>query len=129
MGEGNDLIQIGQLYQSRRTPDLAGVGPQDVFATIQTTQGWLSNGVSKPMTVNGGSGDKTFIVFHNLDTLQLNGYAGNNTFIIQAFALAGSQEDHRALTELTSGAGTNLIDHPAPPPRTTHARTAYRTAV
>src|SRR5258708_20419214 len=63
------------------------------------------------MTVNGGSGDKTFIVFHNLDTLQLNGYAGNNTFIIQAFALAGSQEDHRALTDLTGGAGTNLIEY------------------
>ncbi len=129
MGEGNDLIQIGQLYKSRRTPDLAGVAPQDVFATIDTTQGWLSNGVSSPMTVNGGSGDKTFIVFHNLDTLQLNGYAGTNTFIIQAFALTGSQEDHRALTDLTGGAGQNLIEYAVDAPVNIDGGSGYSTVV
>ena len=68
--EGNDFFQIGQLFRSRRTPALAGVAPEDVFATIETTQGWLSNGISKPMTINGGVGNDNFIVFHNLDTLE-----------------------------------------------------------
>src|SRR5205823_2868417 len=45
--EGNDFFQIGQLYKSRRTPQLAGIAPDDVYATIDTTQGWLSNGISK----------------------------------------------------------------------------------
>src|SRR6185312_14166758 len=110
-GQGNDAFQIGQLYKSRRTPDLAGIRPEDVFATIDTTQGWLSNGISKPMTINGGIGDDNFIVFHNLDTLNLNGEAGNDSFLVQAFALAGSQEDHRALTDLSGGAGADLIQY------------------
>jgi Ca2+-binding RTX toxin-like protein len=110
-GEGKDFFQIGQLYKSRRTPALAGVAPQDVFATIDTTQGWLSNGISKPMTINGDVGDDNFIVFHNLDTLNLYGDAGNDTFLVQAFALAGSQEDHRSLTDLSGGAGADLIQY------------------
>src|SRR5262249_7142510 len=49
--EGSDFFQVGQLYQSRRTPALADVAHEDVFATIDTTQGWLSNGISFPMTI------------------------------------------------------------------------------
>ncbi|HET7129920.1 MAG TPA: hypothetical protein VFJ93_12675, partial [Gaiellaceae bacterium] len=109
--EGNDFFQIGQLYRSRRTPALAGVAPEDVFATIETTLGWLSNGISKPMTINGGVGNDNFIVFHNLDTLSLFGDAGNDSFLVQAFALAGSQEDHRALTDLSGGGGADLIKY------------------
>ena len=109
--EGSDFFQIGQLYKSRRTPLLAGVAAEDVYATIDTTQGWLSNGISKPMTINGGIGDDNFIVFHNLDTLDLNGDDGNDTFLVQAFALAGSQEDHRKLTDLSGGAGADLIQY------------------
>ena len=110
-GDGPDQFQIGQLYQSRRTPALAGVMPGDVFATIETTQGWLSNGISNPMTINGGKGDDNFIVFHNLAQLNLNGDDGNDTFLVQAFALAGSQDDFRALTDLSGGAGADLIQY------------------
>ena len=109
--QGNDFFQIGQLFRSRRTPALAGVAPEDVFATIETTKGWLSNGISKPMTINGGVGNDNFIVFHNLDTLSLFGDAGNDNFLVQAFALAGSQEDHRALTDLSGGGGADLIQY------------------
>ena len=109
--EGNDLAQVGQLYQSRRTPALAGVAHEDVFATIDTTQGWLSNGISFPMTINGGIGDDNFYVFHNLAILDLNGDDGNDTFLVQAFALAGSQEDHRQLTDLSGGAGADKIQY------------------
>ena len=63
------------------------------------------------MTINGGVGNDHFIVFHNLDTLSLFGDAGNDTFLVQAFALAGSQEDHRALTDLSGGGGADLIQY------------------
>ncbi len=110
-GAGNDFFQVGQLYQSRRTPELANVLAQDVFATIETTKGWLSNGISNPMTINGGSGEDLFIVFHNLAVLTLNGGDDNDTFLIQAFALAGSQEDTRELTDLSGDAGADLIQY------------------
>jgi len=49
-GSGNNFFQIGQLYQSRRTPQLANVAAADLFATLETTRGWLSKGVSSTRT-------------------------------------------------------------------------------
>ena len=43
--------------------------------------------------------------------LTLNGGDDNDTFIIQAFALIGSQEDERALTDLSGDAGADLIQY------------------
>ena len=110
-GDGPDFFQVGQLYHSRRTPRLAGVAAEDVFATIETTKGWLSNGITNPMTIFGGEGNDTFIVFHNLAVLGLNGEGGDDTFLVQAFALAGSQDDFRAVTDLSGGAGADLIQY------------------
>ena len=61
--------------------------PDDLFVTIDTTKGWLSNGIWMPMTINGGVGDDNFVVFHNIAKLDLNGDEGDDTFIVQAFAL------------------------------------------
>src|SRR5262249_13035539 len=108
-GAGDDFFQIGQLYQTRRTAQLAGVGDGDAFATIQTTKGWLSNGVSFQLTVNGGDDNDTFIGFHNLAVVNLNGDDGDDTFIVQAFALVGSQDNQRAMTDVSGGAGADLI--------------------
>ena len=110
-GDGNDFFQVGQLYRSRRTPELSNVLPEDTFATIETTKGWLSNGISNPMTIYGQGGEDLFIVFHNLAVLTLNGGDDDDTFIIQAFALAGSQEDKRELTDLSGDAGADLIQY------------------
>ena len=99
------LLPVRPALQSRRTPALAGVAPEDVFATIETTQGWLCNGVSKPMTINGGVGDDIFIVFHNLASSTSTATTATTRSLVQAFALAGSQDDHRALTDLSGGAG------------------------
>ena len=41
----------------------------------------------------------------------LNGDNGDDTFLVQAFALAGSQDDFRALTDLSGGAGADLIQY------------------
>ena len=45
------------------------------------------------MHVHVGLGDDEFIVFHNLASLILNGDAGDDIILVQAFALVGSQED------------------------------------
>ena len=69
----------------------------------------VSNAV--PLTINGLKGNDNFIVFHNLAVLALNGGDGDDTFLVQAFALAGSQDDFRALTDLSGGAGADLIQY------------------
>jgi Ca2+-binding RTX toxin-like protein len=109
--EGADTFQIGQLFRSPRTVADANVDPGDVFATIETTRGYLSNGASFPMTVNGGSGNDRFVVYHNKAVLSLNGDAGDDEFDIKAFALVGSQEPERARTDISGGAGADLVQY------------------
>jgi Ca2+-binding RTX toxin-like protein len=127
---GNDTFQIGQLFKSSRGDTLDDDGPDgvpgsedddgradstgillpdDIFADIETTRGFLSNGISAPMTINGGLGEDVFTVFHNLAVLQLNGGGGDDTFEIRAFALVGSQEPQRERTDVTGGAGADLV--------------------
>lgn len=110
-GDGNDFFQIGQLYKTQRTVALAGVAPEDVYATTETTRGFLSNGISLPMTINGDAGEDNFIVFRNLAVLTLNGGDDNDTFLVQAFALVGSVDDQRARTDLTGDGGADLIQY------------------
>src|SRR5262249_38142077 len=98
-GKGNDAFQIGQLYGLQRdslehSPTPAGntaggsLAPEDVFATVATTRGWLSRGNSAPLLAEGGSGDDAFIVYSNQAALRLEGDDGNDQFIVRAFALA-----------------------------------------
>lgn len=108
-GGGDDFFQVGQLYKSQRTTEQAGVAVEDVFATIETTRGWLSNGISVDLTVNAGDGNDEFIVFHNKAVLTANGEAGDDRFLIQAFALVGSQEDLRERTDVSGGADADFI--------------------
>jgi RTX calcium-binding nonapeptide repeat (4 copies) len=107
---GNDFFQVGQLYQSQRDI-VAGIANADQFNTLQTTKGWLSNGITQPMTIHGGAGVDNFVVFHNKAELSLDGDAGDDTFIIQAFALVGSQDTQRARTDVSGGAGSDLIQY------------------
>jgi Ca2+-binding RTX toxin-like protein len=109
---GDDTFQVGQIFRSQRTPAEANikVNPfDDTFATIETTRGFLSNGISEPMTINGGLGNDLFTVFHNKAVLQLNGEGGDDTFEIRAFALVGSQEPQRERTDLSGGEGADLV--------------------
>jgi len=108
---GDDTFQIGQLFRSQRTEEHAKVSVDDEFATIETTRGFLSNGISAPMTVNGGFGDDNFVVFHNKAVLTLNGDAGDDVFELRAFALAGSQEPQRERTDISGGAGADLVQY------------------
>ncbi|MHB8050091.1 MAG: carboxypeptidase regulatory-like domain-containing protein [Coriobacteriia bacterium] len=84
----------------------------DQFATEATTRGFLSNGCSvSPVTANGGPGNDFFVVFHNMQVANLNGEAGDDVFLIKAFALAGSQEPKRGRTDVSGGDGTDLVQY------------------
>ncbi len=112
--EGNDRFQVGQLYRSPRDAGSSAynnVEVEDVFATIETTIGFLSNGISRPTTIYGGVGNDTFTVFHNKAVLSLFGEDGDDNFLIKAFALAGSQEPFRDRTDISGGAGADLIQY------------------
>ena len=111
---GEDSFQIGQLFRSARageSGEAAEIAEEDFFLTIETTRGFLSNGVSAPLVANGGVGEDEFIVFHNLATLQLNGGPDDDSFSVRAFALAGSQEPQRQRTDISGGAGADLIEY------------------
>ncbi|MCC9643317.1 hypothetical protein LOC71_13610 [Rhodopirellula sp. JC740] len=110
-GDGDDAFQVGQLFRSQRTKVDANVSVDDVFATIETTRGFLSNGISQPMTISGGLGNDHFVVFHNQAVLTLNGNEGDDGFEVRAFALVGSREPERARTDITGGAGADLVQY------------------
>ncbi|MEJ2131125.1 MAG: hypothetical protein P8Y95_05750, partial [Gammaproteobacteria bacterium] len=109
-GPGEEFFQIGQLYKSPRTP-AAGVPNADVFATIETTRGFLSNGISSPVSIFGGDENDEFVVYHNLAPLALFGDDGDDVFLIRAFALLGSQEDLRERTDVSGDAGADFIQY------------------
>jgi Ca2+-binding RTX toxin-like protein len=123
-GVGNDTFQVGQMFATPRTVD-ANIQPHDndkphdgsdetgtdIFATIETTRGYLSNGISETSVINGGSGNDAFTVFHNKAVLGLNGGDGNDEFTIRSFALSGSQETVRERTDLSGGSDADLIQY------------------
>ena len=115
LGTGNDYVQIGQVFRSDRVVDNPAIGltthidSNDVFATIEITRGWLSNGVSVATTVNGGDGNDEFTVFHNIAVLNLNGGDGDDLFTVRAFALAGSTDSERGRTDMKGDAGADTI--------------------
>jgi len=124
-GAGKDTFQIGQMFRTPRTTDVDegniqphdnpfdpdNSGETDIFATIETTRGFLSNGITEATTINGGSGNDSFVVFHNKALLTLNGDSGNDDFTVRAFALAGSQESTRERTDISGGSDADLIQY------------------
>ncbi len=74
-GEGADLFQIGQVFGA-----ITSLEPP---ATISTTRGLLTNGVSFATTIRGQAGNDTFGVFRNLAAVDLDGGADDDTFIVR----------------------------------------------
>ena len=110
---GNDTFQVGQVFQSARdgtNPD-NGLDPLDYFATTQTTDGFLSNGVSFATTLYGGDGDDTFVVDHNLAELWLYGQDGDDTFTVQAFVKVNPNDPNAPFTNINGGAGADFISY------------------
>jgi Ca2+-binding RTX toxin-like protein/outer membrane protein OmpA-like peptidoglycan-associated protein len=114
LGEGNDRVQVGQVFRSERVKDpegqlITGIRAEDVFTTVEITRGWLSNGVSVPTTIFGNGGDDDFTVFHNVAVLNLNGGDGDDVFTVRAFALKGSTDNERARTDMKGDGGADTI--------------------
>ncbi|GMA79011.1 hypothetical protein GCM10025880_54280 [Methylorubrum aminovorans] len=109
-GEGNDFFQVGQVFASLR--DTAnGLLGEDVFVTTQLSfGGYLSRGISIPAVIYGGTGDDMFQVYSNKADLRLEGEDGDDTFIVRAFALAGSNPQDNKI-KLNAGAGNDRIEY------------------
>jgi Ca2+-binding RTX toxin-like protein len=114
LGLGEDEVQIGQVFRSERSKDpqgetITGITAEDVYTTIEITRGWLSNGISQPMTINGGDDNDVFTVFRNVAVLNLNGGDGDDLFTVRAFALKGSTDSERARTDMKGDGGADTI--------------------
>ncbi|MCH5374711.1 MAG: hypothetical protein JJ992_12105, partial [Planctomycetes bacterium] len=114
LGLGDDRIQVGQVFRSERVRDpgaelITGITAEDVYTTLEITRGWLSNGISRPMTVNGSDGNDQFTVFRNVAVLNLNGGDGDDVFTVRAFALKGSSDSERARTDMKGDGGADTI--------------------
>jgi len=126
-GAGNDFFQFGQLFKSARIaedyfdnpqhpeyssyPDYStGIAEEDAFATVETTRGFLSNGISHPLTAYGGSGEDIFQVYHNKAVLRLEGGPNDDTFMVRAFVILDDLAK-QAMTYINSGAGYDKIHY------------------
>ena len=105
-GAGEDFFQVGQVFKSHRDTANANLAGEDEFATILTTRGYLSNGVSFETTIEGNDDDDEFFVFRNLAELHLLGGAGDDSFTVRAFALEGSHT-----TELSGQGGADYVEY------------------
>jgi Ca2+-binding RTX toxin-like protein len=117
-GSGNDLFRVGQLFTAYTADAEFPAG-----SFVPTTRGDLSPGVTFSTTINGGSGDDIFAVFHNLAPLQLNGDAGDDTFIIRTFLNVSEN------TRLNSGSGRDLIQYVINAPVSIDGGDGYDTVV
>ena len=113
-GEGDDVFQVGQIFQStREIPKIPATAADDVFDTVETTRGFLSNGISFDTSIYGDQGRDSFTVFHNLANLNLDGGSGDDTFSVRAFALKGSQaiDPNQRATSVFGGLGNDFVEY------------------
>ena len=112
---GNDLFQVGQVFQSPRNEGDPnnGLAREDYFGTIQTTRGWLSNGNGRgnPTTIYGGIGNDSFTVYRNLASLFLFGEEGDDSFTVSAFVKVDPNDPKAPSTNINGGQGADLISY------------------
>jgi hypothetical protein len=116
---GNDRFSVGQIVTNYVPHGEFGI-PGGQYATqsplftddprfrasfFPSTRGWLTNGVSHPVTINGGTGDDLFDIVRNRGVLTLNGEDGDDTFIVRTFV------SYDELTKVSSGGGRDLIQY------------------
>ncbi|WP_407449755.1 hypothetical protein [Fibrobacter sp.] len=85
-GAGDDTINVGQLFASERNAG-ANVIVTDVFenSTIETTQGYLSEGPTHATSVMGGAGNDIFNVLHSTAPVSLSGGIGDDAFNVASY--------------------------------------------
>ncbi|MFC1533492.1 hypothetical protein ACFL7M_09040, partial [Thermodesulfobacteriota bacterium] len=105
---GNDTFQVGQVFKSPRDAS-AGLDIKDQFPTTLTTRGYLSNGISHPVTIYGGIGKDSFTVYRNIADLFLYGEEDDDSFKIQAFVT--TDDVHKPITNVNGGQGADFIEY------------------
>ena len=107
-GAGDDSFFVGQMYGDTVLFD----GEFGAVLT-NTTRGQLTNGVSYATTINGGTGNDLFSILRNRAALQLNGEAGDDTFVIRTFLLESnpSGPDSDAVSNVSTGSGADLVSY------------------
>ena len=115
-GAGKDSFQIGQMYGAPRVRSRPSdrywrcpTGAEDIFATIRTTRGDLSRGVTFSLVAMGDTGDDIFTVYSNKAEIRLEGNDDNDTFIVRAFALADQDYTGRLSMAGVSTENTTLV--------------------
>eukprot|EP00956_Cyclotella_meneghiniana_P044528 scaffold321642_cov83-Cyclotella_meneghiniana.AAC.1 len=84
-----------------------GISTSDPITTTLTTRGYLSDGCSHPVTLNGGSGNDAYDVLRNKCILDLNGESGDDAFVVRSFIVAltdnGLEDTSRGNVTLKGG--------------------------
>jgi len=109
---GNDTIQIGQVYKSARgSNDSTEITADDAFNTVETTEGFLSDGVSEntSLFVQGSSGDDIINIYHNVGSLNLQGNSGDDNFSIRGFTTVNGDTVTNGAMSLDGGAGKDSM--------------------
>ncbi|MFA6718013.1 MAG: LEPR-XLL domain-containing protein, partial [Prevotella sp.] len=109
---GSDTIQVGQVYKSARiSNDSTGITADDAFNTVETTEGFLSDGVSEntSLFVQGNSGDDIINIYHNVGSLNLQGNSGNDNFSIRGFTTVKGDTVTNGAMSLDGGAGNDSM--------------------
>src|SRR5262249_9305569 len=108
---GDDTFQIGQVYASARDASNPsnGLSPEDFFETTQVTRGFLSNGISFPAVLHGGTGKDTFTVYSNKAELFLFGDEDDDTFVVRAFVKVDPKDPKAPFTNINGGQGADFI--------------------
>ncbi len=76
---------------------------KDPISTTLTTKGYLSDGNSHSLSVNGGYGNDNFDVLRNRYLLDLNGDSDDDTFVVRSFLALDIDDDGNVSNETKLG--------------------------
>ncbi|MDK3018043.1 DUF7507 domain-containing protein [Pseudodonghicola flavimaris] len=114
-GAGADRFQIGQFHgvldadhPEGATFHLNAAPGDEPAEVIRTTRGYITAGPSQALVAKGGTGGDTFTVYSNKAEIRLEGDAGNDLFVVRAFALA--DENFDPIIDQYSVEGRNIIN-------------------
>ncbi|NOR30694.1 MAG: hypothetical protein GQ539_06320, partial [Sulfitobacter sp.] len=110
---GNDTFQVGQLFASARDASnpYNGLDGIDYYATTQVTLGFLSNGISKNATLNGGTGQDNFTVYSNKAELFLFGDEDDDSFLVRSFVRVDPNDPAAPYTNINGGQGADFVSY------------------
>ncbi|MBT5600415.1 MAG: hypothetical protein HOJ62_17495, partial [Planctomycetaceae bacterium] len=111
---GNDTFQIAQVFKSPRDEinPYHGLNVTEYLETLQTTRGFLTNGISQNTSIYGGIGNDVFTVYNNKAELYLFGEDDDDSFLIRLFVLVDPNDPKAPYTNINGGQGADFIARP-----------------